>query len=94
MDRGDAKKLPPSALPMCEVEPLRLEEEGSDRWAVGLERFGSSKGWPEGAQQSGLQCAADVSSKLPETGGEVWTAGVCKGYDLQSGSGSSGAAQL
>eukprot|EP00891_Asterochloris_glomerata_P000287 jgi/Astpho2/287/fgenesh1_pg.00010_%23_49_t len=32
IDRGDAKKLPPSALPMCEVEPLRLEAEGSDRW--------------------------------------------------------------
>ena len=52
MDRGDAKKLPPSALPMCEVEPLRLEEEGSDRCAAGLWCFGSSQGWAEGALNS------------------------------------------
>lgn len=31
MDRGDAKILPKEALPMCEVEPLRQEEEGSQK---------------------------------------------------------------
>ena len=34
MDRGDAKTLPAEALPMCEVEPLRQESEGSDRCAT------------------------------------------------------------
>ena len=32
MDRGDAKKLPPDQLDLCEIEPLRQEETGSDRW--------------------------------------------------------------
>ncbi|KAK9906520.1 hypothetical protein WJX75_003297 [Coccomyxa subellipsoidea] len=32
MDRGDAKKLPPEQLDLCEIEPLRQEEVGSDRW--------------------------------------------------------------
>ena len=31
MDRGDAAKLPPEQLDMCEVEPLRQDEPGSDR---------------------------------------------------------------
>ncbi len=31
MDRGDAKKLPPDQLDLCEIEPLRQEETGSDR---------------------------------------------------------------
>jgi hypothetical protein len=31
MDRGDAKKLPPEQLDLCEIEPLRQEEVGSDR---------------------------------------------------------------
>ena len=30
-DRGDAKTLPVEALGLCEVEPLRQEEAGSDR---------------------------------------------------------------
>lgn len=30
-DRGDAKALPEEALGLCEVEPLRQEEPGSDR---------------------------------------------------------------
>lgn len=30
-DRGDAKTLPEEALGLCEVEPLRQEEPGSDR---------------------------------------------------------------
>ena len=88
MDRGDAKKLPPSALPMCEVEPLRLEEEGSDRWAAGFGMLWQQPGLDRGCSQSGLQCAADVSSRLPETGREIWAAGACKGYVLWSGSGS------
>ncbi len=29
-DRGDAKKLPAEALGLCEVEPLRQEEPGSE----------------------------------------------------------------
>ncbi len=32
MDRGDAALLPPEALDLCEIEPLRQEEEGSSRW--------------------------------------------------------------
>ena len=32
LDRGDAKRLPPEALDLCEVEPLRQEEGGSQRW--------------------------------------------------------------
>ncbi|EIE23899.1 DnaJ-domain-containing protein [Coccomyxa subellipsoidea C-169] len=32
MDRGDAKKLPPDQLDLCEIEPLRQEETGSERW--------------------------------------------------------------
>ena len=52
MDRGDAKKLPPSALPMCEVEPLRLEEEGSDRWTAGLCSSWQQPGLAEGAVNS------------------------------------------
>jgi hypothetical protein len=31
-DRGDAAKLPPAALDLCEVEPLRQEARGSVRW--------------------------------------------------------------
>ncbi|KAK9845473.1 hypothetical protein WJX81_007397 [Elliptochloris bilobata] len=31
-DRGDAAKLPPEQLDLCEIEPLRLEESGSNRW--------------------------------------------------------------
>ncbi|PSC75282.1 chaperone -like [Micractinium conductrix] len=31
-DRGDARRLPEEALDLCEVEPLRQEEAGSDRW--------------------------------------------------------------
>ena len=31
MDRGDAAKLPPEQLDMCEIEPLRQEEPGSTR---------------------------------------------------------------
>ncbi len=30
-DRGDAAKLPPEQLDMCEIEPMRLEEPGSNR---------------------------------------------------------------
>ena len=30
-DRGDAKKLPVEALGLCEIEPLRQEEPGSER---------------------------------------------------------------
>ena len=37
-DRGDAAKLPPEQLDLCEIEPLRLEEPGSNR------RAGA---WPE-----------------------------------------------
>ena len=33
-DRGDAKTLPPEALGLCEVEPLRQQELGSDRWRI------------------------------------------------------------
>ncbi len=32
-DRGDAAKLPPEQLDLCEIEPLRLEEPGSNRRA-------------------------------------------------------------
>eukprot|EP00798_Chlamydomonas_sp_ICE-L_P018719 gene18719-25244_t len=32
MDRGDASKLPPELLDLCEVEPLRQEEAGSSNW--------------------------------------------------------------
>lgn len=32
LHRGDAKRLPPEALSLCEVEPLRQEESGSERW--------------------------------------------------------------
>ncbi len=31
MDRGDAAKLPENQLHLCEIEPLRQEEEGSTR---------------------------------------------------------------
>jgi hypothetical protein len=31
-DRGDAARLPPEALDLCEVEPLRQEEAGSQNW--------------------------------------------------------------
>ena len=31
MDRGDAAKLPPEQLDLCEIEPLRQEEPGSIR---------------------------------------------------------------
>jgi hypothetical protein len=31
-DRGDAARLPPEALDLCEVEPLRQEAPGSSRW--------------------------------------------------------------
>ena len=31
-DRGDAAKLPPEQLDLCEIEPLRLEEPGSNRY--------------------------------------------------------------
>jgi hypothetical protein len=31
-DRGDAACLPPEALDLCEVEPLRQEEAGSQNW--------------------------------------------------------------
>lgn len=30
-DRGDAHKLPPEALDLCELEPLRQEEPDSNR---------------------------------------------------------------
>ena len=30
--RGDAARLPPEALQLCEVEPLRQEVPGSGRW--------------------------------------------------------------
>ncbi|KAK9842878.1 hypothetical protein WJX74_003834 [Apatococcus lobatus] len=32
MDRGDAATLPADTLDLCEIEPLRQEEEGSTRW--------------------------------------------------------------
>ena len=31
MDRGDANKLPPDQLDLCEIEPLRQQEAGSSR---------------------------------------------------------------
>ena len=31
LDRGDAAALPPETLDLCEIEPLRQEEEGSSR---------------------------------------------------------------
>ncbi len=31
LDRGDASTLPPETLDLCEIEPLRQEEEGSSR---------------------------------------------------------------
>lgn len=30
-DRGDVRKLPEEAKGLCEIEPLRQEEEGSSR---------------------------------------------------------------
>lgn len=33
-DRGDAKKLPPELLGMCEIEPLRQESANSTRYAL------------------------------------------------------------
>ena len=32
MDRGDAASLPAETLDLCEIEPLRQEEEGSTRY--------------------------------------------------------------
>ena len=32
MDRGDAATLPAETLDLCEIEPLRQEEEGSTRY--------------------------------------------------------------
>lgn len=33
-DRGDGRSLPEDQADLCEVEPLRQEEAGSDRWGV------------------------------------------------------------
>ena len=33
-DRGDAKTLPKENLGLCEIEPLRQEETGSDRSVI------------------------------------------------------------
>lgn len=33
-DRGDAAKLPPEQLDLCEIEPLQQQEADSSRWVL------------------------------------------------------------